>query len=513
MAGLIDQFGRPLKKQELVKELAAPGVTGVRPVWVESIASGLTPSRLSAILKEAAEGDLEAYLTLAEEMEERDAHYASVLGVRKRRVSGIDPVIEASEDPRGQEVAEAVKADILDHYGFADLVEDLLDALGKGFSVVEIMWETGADRWRPAAFAHRDARFFQPDPDDPRTIHLRDDRDTAKGLPLARSKFVTHRAKLKSGHWARGGLARLVAFGWICKAYTLKDWMAFVEVFGHPIRIGKYGPQATKADVEVLMRAVANLGTDAAAVLPESMRIDLERASGGSGGAGSTDVFEKLARWVDEQVSKAVLGQTMTADDGSSMAQAEVHNDVRLDIARADAKSVAATIQRDLIAPYVALNFGSVDAAPILSLPVEEPEDNKTVLAGTAMMVKLGLAVKADEVRSKLGYSKPGEDDEIIGGGPTAPAPDDATAMNRASPEVSNEVELEKIVDGEWETLDEELMGPLLAALDKAEGYGEAQALIDQAFAGSELIPDGKLVERLVMANVRARGLGDQRDG
>ena len=39
---------------------------------------------------------LDAYLVLAEEMEEKDPHYASVLGVRKRAVSGITPIVEAS---------------------------------------------------------------------------------------------------------------------------------------------------------------------------------------------------------------------------------------------------------------------------------------------------------------------------------------------------------------------------------------------------------------------------------
>ena len=66
----------------------------------------------------------------------------------------------------------------------------------------------------------------------------------------------------------------------------------------------------------------------------------------------------RLAEWLDRQTSKAVLGQTMTTDDGSSQAQATVHNEVRHDILKSDARQLANTLNRDLIQPYVDLNFG-----------------------------------------------------------------------------------------------------------------------------------------------------------
>ncbi len=52
-----------------------------------------------------------------------------------------------------------------------------------------------------------------------------------------------------------------------------------------PLRLGRYGPGATETDIAELMRAVANLGTDAAAVLPDSMRIEFTEAGNRTGGA------------------------------------------------------------------------------------------------------------------------------------------------------------------------------------------------------------------------------------
>nr|WP_284521082.1 DUF935 family protein [Shigella boydii] len=49
-------------------------------------------------------------------------------------------------------------------------------------------------------------------------------------------------------------------------------------------------------------------------------------------------------RRCDAQISKAVLGQTMTTDNGSSRSQADVHNQVRMDIVRWDARQLANTL-------------------------------------------------------------------------------------------------------------------------------------------------------------------------
>ena len=133
MAQLVDQFGRPIKAKELIREQAEPGITSVRQAWSQTVASGLTPQRLASILRACDEGDIEQFMVLAEEMEEREPHYMSVLGMRKRAISGVQPVVtSASEDARDEKIAQAVRDRITGHDGFHNLIEDMLDALGKG---------------------------------------------------------------------------------------------------------------------------------------------------------------------------------------------------------------------------------------------------------------------------------------------------------------------------------------------------------------------------------------------
>ncbi len=506
---LLDQYGRPVRTSTLKKLQAEPGITGVRQVWSDSVASGLTPYRLASILRACDEGDLDEFLILAEEMEERDPHYFSVLGTRKRVISGIRPRVEpASDSAEDRRIAEAVEQDIAEHDGFGDLVEDILDALGKGFSVVEIAWATTARRWKPREFIWRDPRFFHFDRETGRQLRMKDEGDPVNGVALEPWHFITHTARLKSGLPWRGGLARIVAFGWMCKAYTQKDWMAFIETYGLPLRLGRYGPEATPKDVETLFRAVANIGTDAAAVLPDSMRIDFE----GHPASGDDTIFEGFARYVDEQVSKAVLGQTMTSDDGSSQSQAEVHDEVRHDIAASDARAVTSALNRDLIRAYVDLNFGQREAYPKLVIEVEEPEDRKAWVDGVDKLLKSGLKVKASDLRDRFGLSTPDDKDEVVGGAPAPANPPpgvNRTALNRSA----DTDEIDDIAADlleEWQPVMAELTGPI------EELFGQVTSMEELLAHLPDLVGEmneARLVDALVRGMAKARALGDARDG
>lgn len=510
---IVGPDGRPIRKRELTREIAAPSLTGVRQVWnAESMASGLNPDRLATLLRSAAEGEHRDYLTLAEEMEERDPHYASVLGTRKRAVSGLEPTVEAaSEDRRDVELADAVR-ELVRRPEFGEMVDDALDALGKGYAAVEILWDRSAREWWPDTYRWRDPRFFTFDRENGRTLRLLDETDSFNGIALPPYKFIVHMPRLKSGLPIRRGLARLVAAAYMCKAYGVTDWVAFAEVFGMPLRIGRYGQTATERDIQTLINAVANLGTDAAAVLPDSMRIEFEEPGSRSDGA---ELFERLAEFLDKQVSKAVLGQTMTADDGSSRSQAEVHDEVRGDILVADARQLANTLNRDLIRPFVDLNYGPQERYPRLLLPVPEPEDLKTLAEVLDKMVPLGLGVEAAWARDKFGVPDPDEGAELLtppgGKAPPEPAanreqncPHCATAANRSAFDDLDEIEAEALKD--WERRMTPVLDPVLRLAEESESWEEFAAGLPALL---EEMDSGELIRRLAIATFKARGAGD----
>jgi len=520
---ILDASGRPFPKVDILQEVVHASVTGVYQAWsTDTVSTSLDPARLRAILNAAATGDAREYLTLAEEMEEKDPHYAAVLGTRKRAASGLPVAVEAaSEAPRDEEIAEAVRQ-LVKAPAFGDMLDDLLDAIGKGYSVVEPLWEYRDGKLWPKSYEHRDPRWFQFDRVTGKRLQLLD--ATGQGTELPPNRLIVHTPRLKSGLPIRGGVARLVAVSYMCKSYSLKDWMRYSELFGMPLRIGRYGPNAKPDDIAVLRRAVAQLAADAAAILPEGMKIDFEEIANAAGGA---ELFERLAEWLDKQVSKAVLGQTMTTDDGSSQSQANVHNEVRKDILKADAKQLATTINRDLVHAFVDLNFGPQTAYPEVVLQVTEPEDLKALADALGPFIDRGLQVEASAILGKFGLPAPADGALLLRpvGGALPPALNheqhacqchacnvERRQRKALNAEQQHRDELDKLADddlGDWEPLMRPVLDPLQALADKAGSFDEFKA----GLAGllNEMDPS-ELIEKLALASFKARGLGDVRD-
>ena len=138
---ILDQYGNPIDLGRLKEEQAGPTVTGVRQVISGHPAQGLNPARLASILREAEDGDPTRQLELAEEIEEKDLHYQGVISTRKRAVTQLEITVEAASDQAEDiKAADLIRA-WLDRDTLQDEMFDILDAIGKGYSFVEIDWD------------------------------------------------------------------------------------------------------------------------------------------------------------------------------------------------------------------------------------------------------------------------------------------------------------------------------------------------------------------------------------
>lgn len=421
LSTILGPDGRPIDKDQLFGEAkAGPTLTGVRSPISGHPADGLTPYRLAAIHRAAASGDPLSYFELAEDMEERDLHYAAVLGTRKRQVSQIPITVEAaSEDKEHERHADFVRAWLAEKV-LANALFDMLDAIGKGFSIMEIEWASSKEGVKPAALHWRDPRWFGLD-----DLSLDEPLLWQPGAnePLAPHRFVVHRHKAKSGLTIRSGLARIVSWAWMYKAFTQRDWAIFVQNYGQPVRVGKYHPGATGDERDVLWTAVRNIAGDCAAIIPESMNIEFVEVKNAADGS---KIYEGRAAWYNSEVSKVVLGQTATTDAApGSHAAGKTHRLTQEDLERFDAGLASTSVQQQLVERMVAFTFGPQPVYPVVTIgrPDELPID--VVASALEKLGPLGLEVEESQILDRLGFTAPAESANgkpvrMVGGRPPA---------------------------------------------------------------------------------------------
>lgn len=507
--GLVDQYGRPIEKAALKVEQAAPTARGIRRHDAMHPAAGLTPGRLAAILKSSIDGDPEQYLALAEDIEERDLHYAGVLGVRKRQVSGLEITVEAAGDDAESEAAAQLVRDVIGREGFADELIDVLDAIGKGFSCTEIIWDTSEGQWMPKRLKRRDPRWFTFDLVDGETPLLRD--DNGQMVPLNPYQWVHHQAKAKSGLPIRGGIARAAAWTFLFKSFTVKDWAIFCEAYGQPLRLGKYDAGASERDKEVLLEAVSNIGVDYAAIVPASMAVDFVAADI----AGSHTLYRERADWLDQQVSKVVLGQTGTTDAiAGGHAVGKTHDGVRDDIEIADARQLAGSLNRDLTRPVVDLNRGPQKKYPRICIGRPDEEDVDALVKNVVQLVPLGLPVGRKTMLQKIGLPEPQMGEELLVA-PKQPAPIDPNAQPEQLDEAINSAQAPKrdaieratgTLLGDWEPLVKPIVAGLEAEIAAASSADEVKAILAKRFEGLNV---EALTEQLARSAFAARLAGE----
>lgn len=283
---------------------------------------------------------------------------------------------------------------------------------------------------------------------------------------------------------------------YLLKSTAVKDWWAFAEVFGIPVRVGKYGPNASDDDIRTLIDAIAALASDAGAVIPDSMVIEFIQAAR----AGGTDgvVFEPMAEWCDKQTSKAVVGQTMTTDDGSSLAQAQIHDDIRDDIVDDDVRQICDTQSETMVRWYCELN-GLVSPAgpPRIAPPADEDAIDVTAVVA---MVRAGLQVGQTWARGRMGIPEPAEDEEVLSGLPPGGAapedeePEDEEPEDDPPPPSPNALGLHAAEDAldmsPWLAMSDEFAGPVLEALEMAGDAEEFLELASRASVPEQLAAD-----------------------
>ncbi|OFC62574.1 DUF935 domain-containing protein [Candidatus Erwinia dacicola] len=375
--------------------------------------TGLDIQRVYALFSAAEQGDIQAQSDLFTDMEERDGHLFAELSKRKRALLTLPFSVKPPPDATEAEKKVAAEADWwLRHLpGFREMLMDMLDAIGHGFSCIEIEWGRKESLWLPSAFHKRPARAFTMPQNDPDSIRL--NRGGVGGEELWDMGWIVHKHKSKSGPVAQSGLFRVLVWTYLFKNLSARDWAQFLNLYGLPFRIGKYDASMTDRERLNLLRGIRMLAGEGGGIIPSNAEISLVSPS-----AGQSAPFLDMVSWCEKVQSKVILGGMLTSQaDGKSSTNAlgNVHNEIRHDLLVGDAWMSAETLTQQLLWPVLVINGRfNPERAPYLEFDARESVNLERLMTVVTTAQQAGFKITADWVSEKSGIPLPQEGQTIL---------------------------------------------------------------------------------------------------
>ena len=396
------------------------------------IGGALTPATVSAIIRDADSGYMYRLVDLANEARQKDCHLQALLSTREIAVSSLNwsitPAIPHEgyvPTDRDREVAFFIESALKNADGdgervrsFNDVLSHLAGAIYFGYAVSEINYEMSNGMIVPSGFVPISPRRFRFKWDDGTLLWWDQISGSATGTNLMTSypdKFIQHQPRVTGDVAAREGLVRVLMWAALFRNWAQADWLKLAELAYKPWRIGKYKSTASTKDIDDMVSALEQLTTNGVATFSDRADIQIEWPERGRGGKPE---HHDLCEWLGMEMSKCVLGQTMTVEQGERGARSlgEVHDRVRKDLREGDAVAMASTIRRDVIEPLVRLNYGPEQMVPEFNFVTEDTVDLGALSRAVEGFVRAGLDIPQWWVRNEAGIADPEEGDDLLRG-------------------------------------------------------------------------------------------------
>ena len=366
-----------------------------------SLGSKQSPANVIAILRTALNGDIRQQYQVYELMEDSWARLAKNLHELKSAAAGatytVMPFTDRGERPTdsAQEKADFVQYAIDEWIGnpiegtngFRNAIYDLCDAVGKGFSVQEVLWEVKPEGICPKSTYFCHPRYYSF-PYDKADLMLSPQGDGVYE-EFPDNKFIVGIYKNRSGNSMGYGLLRQLAYWWSGQNFC-RDWLLnFAQVFGQPLRWATYDPGAAANIKNDIADMLENMGSAAWGAFPAGTQVEFKEA-GKSGQDNPQSYFITLA---DKLCDITILGQTLTTDvgDSGSRALGEVHENVHRTRLQDICEWAADVLNEQLIPSLCELNYGDTFEMPKLVPDLAGPSD--PVLEAQRDQILLGSGV------------------------------------------------------------------------------------------------------------------------
>lgn len=224
------------------------------------------------------------------------------------------------------------------------------------------------------------------------------------------------------------GLLLGIAPQCISKKNMLAFWDMFGEIFGAPMRIAK-ATTTDDAERKKIASALERMGAAFWGLFPEGTEIEIKESSRGD----AFQVYDKRVERCNSEISKGILNQTMTIDNGSSLSQSATHLEVFENVVKGDQRMLAFHVNGRLLPflqrrgfPVGGLRFAWDDAETYT--PEQQNSIERTVLERYEVdpkyfIEKYGLPVTGarqfqpmeDGMTAKLMHHATGGDPDFFG--------------------------------------------------------------------------------------------------
>lgn len=154
------------------------------------------------------------------------------------------------------------------------------------------------------------------------------------GTAIPYYEFPNHLIYIQLGADAFGILERIAPLT-IYKRHSWASWDEFEQIFGVPIRIAKTMINTEKHKND-LRNWLEQMGTANYMITDKQTDIEIKENQK----SDAHNVFSQKIALINKEISKGIVGQTMTMDDGSSQSQAQVHLQIYQEITDADIMDV-----------------------------------------------------------------------------------------------------------------------------------------------------------------------------
>lgn len=415
----------------------------------QRIGGNLTPGVVSTILAEADIGSPQRLVDLYHELRQKPGPLHQAMQTRELALAGLDWACEAPDElPGGKrkrnkaaKIAEDCAKMVRKLENLPELWAHLVgEGTAFGHAHSQIMWERDGTRLYPARFKNVASRRFIFRIEDGALLFsdagfgagaANDGLDLCEEYP---AKFIQYRPRVNGDVPVREGLARLLVWAGLFGNWTLKDWLLLGEIAWKPWVQAIYQKGAGPEDIAALEVALQRMSSTGRSMLPETTKLVVEWPK--SSGTASTSAHRELWETLVAEVTKAILGQTLTSDQGQRGSQSlgKVHNEIRKDILEADAKGIARAFTEYVLRPYVEANWGGGAPVPVFRFLTEDTTDTLQLSEALKNLREGGMSsIPESWVRDEFGIPEPQGDEPCLtaapkappnGTDPTAPKPD-----------------------------------------------------------------------------------------